>query len=80
MPRERTYEESVRTYGVNRATLAESGLDELDQGAGQAWDGGYEAAEDDELEGISTVLKGHQPGWTMFERLYIYNGSFYVVT
>jgi hypothetical protein len=80
MPRERTYEESVRTYGVSRASLAE-GPDELDQGqTGEFWDGGNEAAEDDELEGISTVLKGHQPGWTMFERLYIYNGSFYVVT
>lgn len=78
MPRERNYEESVRTYGVSRTGVAE---DEIVQGqSGELWDGGNEAAEDDELEGISTVLKGHQPGWTMFERLYIYNGSFYVVT
>jgi hypothetical protein len=77
MPRERNYAESVRTYGVSRASLAE-GPDALDDG--QVWDGGVEEAEDDELEGMSTVLKGHQAGWTMFEKLYIYNGSFYVVT
>jgi hypothetical protein len=76
MPRERNYEESVRTYGVSRASLSE-GPDGLDHGA---WDGGVEEAEYDELEGISTTLKGHQAGWTMFEKLYIYNGSFYVVT
>jgi len=77
MPRERNYAESVRTYGVSRASLAE-GPDALDDGHG--WDGGVEEAEDDELEGLSTVMTGHQAGWTMFERLYIYNGSFYVVT
>lgn len=77
MPRERNYEESVRTYGVSRASLAE-GPDALNEG--QAWDGGVEEAEDDELESMSTALKGHQAGWTMFEKLYIYNGSFYVVT
>jgi hypothetical protein len=60
--------------------LAE-GPDALDQGVkGEYWDGGEESEEDDELEAISTVLKGHQAGWTIFERLYIYNGSFYVVT
>jgi hypothetical protein len=80
MPRERNYEESVRTYGINKASLAE-GPDDLDQGAGgKFWDGGLEEAEDDELESIATTLKGHQPGWTMFEKLYIYNGSYYVVT
>lgn len=78
--REKTFGESVKSYGVSRASLAE-GPDELDQGQrGEFWDGGEELAEDDELEAISTVLKGHQPGWTIFERLYIYNGSFYVVT
>lgn len=78
--REKTFGESVKSYGVSRASLAE-GADELDRGAkGEFWDGGEESAEDDELEAISTVLKGHQPGWTIFERLYIYNGSFYVVT
>ena len=77
MPRERNYGESVRTYGVSRASLAE-GPDALDDG--QGWDGGVEEAEDDELEGISTKLTGHQAGWTMIEKLYIYNGSFYVVT
>jgi hypothetical protein len=77
MPRERNYAESVRTYGISKASLAE-GPDDLDDGRG--WDGGVEEAEDDELEGISTVMTGHQAGWTMFEKLYIYNGSFYVVT
>ena len=77
MPRERNYAESVRTYGVSRASLAE-GPDALDDGNG--WDGGVEEAEDDELEGLSTVMTGHQAGWTMFEKLYIYTGSFYVVT
>jgi hypothetical protein len=74
---ERNYAESVRTYGISRASLAE-GPDALDDRPG--WDGGMEEAEDDELEGLSTVMTGHQAGWTMFEKLYIYNGSFYVVT
>lgn len=78
--REKTFGESVKTYGVSRASVGEA-PDELDPGSrGEFWDGGEESAEDDELEAISTVLKGYQPGWTIFERLYIYNGSFYVVT
>lgn len=78
--REKTFGESVQTFGVARSSIAE-GPDELDEGSrGEFWDGGEESAEDDELEAISTVLKGYQPGWTMFERLYVYNGSFYVVT
>lgn len=44
------------------------------------WDGGEVEDEDDQLEGSRTVLRGHQPGWTLFEKLYIYNGTFYVVT
>ncbi|WVQ85943.1 hypothetical protein IAT38_008111 [Cryptococcus sp. DSM 104549] len=47
---------------------------------GKQWDGGEEEEEDDEFEGMATVLKGHAPGWTLFEKLYIYNGSFFVVT
>lgn len=78
--REKTFGESVKTYGVSRASVGEA-PDELDVGQrGEYWDGGEESAEDDELEAISTLLKGYQPGWTIFERLYIYNGSFYVVT
>ena len=47
---------------------------------GHRWDGGEEEAEDDELASVATVLVGHQPGWTIMERLYIFNGSFYVIT
>lgn len=48
-------------------------------------EGGWDAAFDDgeqydEFTNLATTLKGHAPGWTIFERLYIYNGSFYVVT
>ena len=45
-----------------------------------AWDGGEEEDEDDELERGASVLRGFQPGWTLVDRLYLYNGSFYVVT
>lgn len=47
---------------------------------GKPWDEGEEEAEDDELEGMATILSGHQPGWTLMERLYAFNGSFYVIT
>lgn len=45
-------------------------------------EGGWEAAldVDEQFANLATTLKGHAPGWTVFERLYIYNGSFYVVT
>ena len=44
------------------------------------WDGGEEEDEDDRLEGVATELLGHAPGWTIFERLYLYNHSYYIVT
>ena len=53
---------------------------EFQHAGAKVWDGGEEEAEDDELESVSTVLAGHQPGWTMMERLYMFNGSFYVVS
>ncbi len=36
--------------------------------------------EDDEFTSVETRLFAHSPGWTLFERLYLFNGSFYVVT
>ena len=73
--REKTFGESVKSYGLQSA----SEMGDAREGGG-SWDTEEESAEDDELEALSTVLKGHQPGWTIFEKLYIYNGSFYVVT
>ncbi|WRT70692.1 uncharacterized protein IL334_007690 [Kwoniella shivajii] len=46
---------------------------------GKPWDEGEEELEDDELESSVTILKAHSPGWTVMEKLYIYNGSFYAV-
>lgn len=36
--------------------------------------------EDDEFADRITHLKGHSPGWTLFEKLYLFNGQLYVVT
>ncbi|KAJ9110110.1 hypothetical protein QFC19_001781 [Naganishia cerealis] len=39
--------------------------------------------EEDDDEGVSggaSHLIGHQPGWTIFENIYLYNGTLYVVT
>ena len=69
--RDTTFTESVKSYGI--ATPDGSG--DWDSGA-RGWDG---LAEDGN-QILSTVKLGHQPGWTLFERLYVYNGSFYVVT
>ena len=64
--------------GPNPAIVREA--DEFSRNRnGKPWDQGEEA-EDDELESVATVLTGHQPGWTLMERLYIFNGSFYVIT
>ena len=59
--------------------VVEVGIDD-EEGESGSWDEGEEADEDDELEAGATVLRGFQPGWTLVDRLYIYNGSFYVVT
>ena len=67
-----TFGESVRTYGPN------AGIDTIK--SGPVWDGGEEEAEDDGLAGVQTVLLGHAPGWTLMDRVYIYNGSFYIIT
>ncbi|WWC65051.1 uncharacterized protein I303_107665 [Kwoniella dejecticola CBS 10117] len=76
---ELTYSESVRTYGFSTPSEAEDTLG-LDLGKGsKSWDEGEEEQEDDELEGLTTTLKAHSPGWTVMERLYIHNGSFYAV-
>ncbi|ODN99466.1 hypothetical protein L198_03310 [Cryptococcus wingfieldii CBS 7118] len=66
------FTDSVKAVGVGSA--------DVEFGKGNSWDGGEEEEEDDEFESMATVLKGHSPGWTMFEKLYIYNGSFYVIT
>lgn len=29
---------------------------------------------------LNTKMLGHTPGWTMFEKLYLFNGQLYVVT
>lgn len=55
-----------QSFSESVKTLGASGL---------AWgDDGVEQARSD------TVLLGHQPGWTLMERVYVYNGSLYVVT
>lgn len=36
--------------------------------------------EADEFLSLSTVMTGHSPGWTLFERLYLFNGQLYVIT
>lgn len=72
---EESYTDSVKPVGMSAEVL------QPHHGGGvHAWDEGQEAAEDDELGGVITVLRGHQPGWTLMERVYVYNGSFYVVT
>jgi hypothetical protein len=80
--RELTFAESVRTYGASVAgTGAEADVDVSVGGReGRPWDGGEDEAEDDELQGVATLLKGHQAGWTLMDRVYVFNGSLYVVT
>ncbi|KAK4688610.1 hypothetical protein P7C73_g1504, partial [Tremellales sp. Uapishka_1] len=77
--RETTFGESVKTYGL---ALGDNDIDELvPNHGGVPWDGGEEAAEDDEFLGAAhTTLLGHAPGWTIMDKLYVFNGSFYVVT
>jgi hypothetical protein len=38
--------------------------------------------EDDDEDGLTgrTSLLGHAAGWTIFENLYLYNGTLYVIT
>ena len=69
---ETTYTESVRGHGLQ--AIDESPKDDT------RWDGGEEEEEDDTVFPGETKLLAHQPGWTMFDKLYVYNGSFYVVT
>ncbi|KAK8850528.1 hypothetical protein IAR55_004446 [Kwoniella newhampshirensis] len=77
--REVSFVDSVKpvgfgTIGVDASEFVPASDD------GRPWDEGEEEAEDDELEGVATILRGHAPGWTLFDRLYIFNGSFYIVT
>jgi len=75
--RETTFSESAKMVGPNISVE----VNEFQYvGDGKPWDEGEEEAEDDELEGMATILSGHQPGWTLMERLYAFNGSFYVIT
>ncbi|WVW80851.1 hypothetical protein I302_102841 [Kwoniella bestiolae CBS 10118] len=76
---EKTFGESVKTYGFSAGVDLDLDLPSGEE-SGQSWDGGEEQQEDDELQGLTTELKAHAPGWTVMERLYIYNGSFYAVT
>ncbi|KAJ9119173.1 hypothetical protein QFC22_003665 [Naganishia vaughanmartiniae] len=41
-------------------------------------DNDIEEDDDDGASGGATQLIGHQPGWTIFENLYLYNGTLYV--
>lgn len=69
--------ETTFTDSVKSAGIPDSG----DAVVGEKWDAGVEEAdEDDEVLQGETILRGHQPGWTLFEKLYLYNGSFYIVT
>ncbi|WWC92261.1 uncharacterized protein L201_007215 [Kwoniella dendrophila CBS 6074] len=75
--KELTFGESVKTFGFGSGETTD---DIVENGSGKLWDQGEEQQEDDELQGLVTNLKAHSPGWTIMERLYIFNGSFYAVT
>ena len=69
---ETTFTDSVKGYGFalpGEAPVADS-----------AWSSPEEVLDDGEVMQRETSLLGHAAGWTMFDNLYIYNGSFYVVT
>lgn len=71
-----TFGESVKAVGFG---VADAEADYMNGEGG--WDAAFDDGEQyDEFTNLATTLKGHAPGWTIFERLYIYNGSFYVVT
>jgi len=36
--------------------------------------------EADDYAKMETKMLGHTPGWTMFEKLYLFNGQFWVLT
>ncbi|ORX41015.1 hypothetical protein BD324DRAFT_640712 [Kockovaella imperatae] len=80
---EKTFGESVQTHGFIKAPALGDG-DAEDEGEDSSdavvADGDGEDDENDTLDGSATVLKGFQPGWTLVDKLYLYNGSFYVVT
>lgn len=76
-----TFGESVKPVGFGSLLGGDVGDRRTGlEGVDKNWDGGEEQAEDDELQGMTTILRGHAPGWTLFDKLYIHNGSFYVVT
>ncbi|GFZ48068.1 hypothetical protein JCM24511_05816 [Saitozyma sp. JCM 24511] len=83
--REETYGESVKTYGSSVVNLAALDVDVDSLGVGKSgatnkWGVEGEQAEDDELTGVTTSLKGHEAGWTLMDQVYVFNGSLYVVT
>lgn len=64
---QKSYTKSVERFSVR---VAESRMEEDD-------------GDDDVVLGAEsglTRLVSHEPGWTMFERLYLYNGTLYAVT
>ncbi|OCF33685.1 hypothetical protein I316_04759 [Kwoniella heveanensis BCC8398] len=75
--KELTFSESVKPVGFGNDDTTEFSPALAD---GKPWDEGEEEEEDDELQGLTTIFRAHAPGWTLAEKLYIYNGSFYVVT
>lgn len=86
--REETFDESIRTYGSTHFSgriPAEDRIEGFDQGnedfgiAHPSGEGNVKGTEG-ELRDIKTELLGHQAGWTLADRLYVFNGSFYVVT
>lgn len=91
--RESTFGESVRTYGTSQSGYvmggsAGAGVGESNRIQGmpdQIWDQGNEdrplsGDSAPEINGLTTELLGHQPGWTLMDRVYLFAGSLYVVT
>lgn len=68
---ETSFTDSIKGHGFM--------LDET-LGGDVRYDGGEDELEDDYAHSGETTLMGHSPGWTVFEKLYVFNGSFYVVT
>lgn len=82
-----TFTESVETRGFDGVALAKA------KGTSSSGDGGksetttaaaapidWDDMEDETVQEMMTVKLAHQPGWTLAEKFYLYNGSIYVVT
>lgn len=56
------------------------GMEEWDQGNEEFGVKGLQPHSSVAGHEMKTELLGHAPGWTLMDRVYIFNGSFYVVT